>query len=134
VTGLWFFPGTLVSSTNKTNCHDIAEILLKVALNTITIIITMFSHIYIFTVDVLVLQRQRMRKVLRHSLQATPQELILKIVSTYGLNSIVHLLESILYMRCYLKELAYQHIFQMLKPGKLENFQVVLKVQIVHKN
>ena len=31
-TGLWFFP---VSSTNKTDCHDITEILLKVALKTI---------------------------------------------------------------------------------------------------
>jgi hypothetical protein len=30
-----FSPVTLVSSTNKTDCHDIAEILLKVALNTI---------------------------------------------------------------------------------------------------
>ena len=35
VTGQWFSPGTPVSSTNKTDCHDIAEILLKVALNTI---------------------------------------------------------------------------------------------------
>jgi hypothetical protein len=32
--GWWFSPGTLVSSTNKTDCHDVAEILLKVALNT----------------------------------------------------------------------------------------------------
>jgi hypothetical protein len=31
----WFSPGILVSSTNKTCCHDITEILLKVALNTI---------------------------------------------------------------------------------------------------
>ena len=31
-----FFPGTPVSSTNKTDHNDIAEILLKVALNTIT--------------------------------------------------------------------------------------------------
>jgi hypothetical protein len=30
-----FSPGTLVSSTNKTDRHDIVEILLKVALNTI---------------------------------------------------------------------------------------------------
>jgi hypothetical protein len=30
--------GTLVSSTNKTDCHDITEILLKVVLNTILII------------------------------------------------------------------------------------------------
>ena len=34
-TGLWFSPGLSVSSTNKTDCHDITEILLKVALNTI---------------------------------------------------------------------------------------------------
>ena len=31
----WFSPGTLFSSTNKTDCHNITEILLKVALNTI---------------------------------------------------------------------------------------------------
>jgi hypothetical protein len=30
-----FFPGTLVYSTNKTDSHDITEILLKVALNII---------------------------------------------------------------------------------------------------
>ena len=34
-TGRWFSPGTPVSSTNKTDCHDITEILLKMALNTI---------------------------------------------------------------------------------------------------
>ena len=34
-TGLWFCPDSPVSSTNKTDRHDIAEILLKVALNTI---------------------------------------------------------------------------------------------------
>jgi hypothetical protein len=32
---VFFSPGTLVSSTNKTDHHDINEILLKVALNTI---------------------------------------------------------------------------------------------------
>jgi hypothetical protein len=31
--GRWFSPGTPASSTTKTGCHDIAEILLKVALN-----------------------------------------------------------------------------------------------------
>jgi len=35
--GGWFSPGTPVSSTNKTDRHDITEILLKVALNIITI-------------------------------------------------------------------------------------------------
>jgi hypothetical protein len=33
--GWWFFPGTPISSTTKTGRHDIAEILLKMALNTI---------------------------------------------------------------------------------------------------
>jgi hypothetical protein len=33
--GQWFSPGTSVSSTNKTDRHDITEILLNVALNTI---------------------------------------------------------------------------------------------------
>jgi hypothetical protein len=33
--GRWFSPGTSASSTTKADCHDIAEILLKVALNTI---------------------------------------------------------------------------------------------------
>jgi hypothetical protein len=35
VTGQWFSPDPPVSSTNKTDRHDITEILLKVALNTI---------------------------------------------------------------------------------------------------
>ena len=34
-TGWWFSPGPPVSSTNKTDRHDITEILLKVTLNTI---------------------------------------------------------------------------------------------------
>ena len=33
--GRWFSPGTQVSSTNKTDRHDIAEKLLKVVLNII---------------------------------------------------------------------------------------------------
>jgi len=33
--GRWFSPGIPVSSTNKTDRHDITEMLLKVALNTI---------------------------------------------------------------------------------------------------
>ena len=41
----WFSPGTLVSSTNKTDCHDIAEILLKMALNAISQNLTLFSSV-----------------------------------------------------------------------------------------
>jgi hypothetical protein len=40
---LWFCHGTLVYSINKTDHHDITEILLKVALNTITLYL---SHVY----------------------------------------------------------------------------------------
>ena len=36
--GRWFSQGTPVSSTNKTDHQDLTEILLKVALNTITLI------------------------------------------------------------------------------------------------
>ena len=36
-TGRWFSPGTMVSSTNKTDRHNITEIL-KLALNTIILI------------------------------------------------------------------------------------------------
>jgi hypothetical protein len=35
--GQCFNPDTTVSSTDKTDCHNIAEILLKVVLNTITL-------------------------------------------------------------------------------------------------
>ena len=35
--GQWFSLGTLISSTNKADCYDIAEILLKVVLSTITL-------------------------------------------------------------------------------------------------
>ena len=44
-TGRRFSPGTLVSSTNKTDHHHIAEILLKVALNTINPNLTHISGI-----------------------------------------------------------------------------------------
>jgi hypothetical protein len=49
-TGRWFSTGTPVSSTNKTDLHDIAEVWLKVALNTtkllpsIPIVLKCLSH------------------------------------------------------------------------------------------
>jgi hypothetical protein len=42
----WFSLGTLFSSTNTTE-HDTIEILLKVALNTITVILTLVQQCYI---------------------------------------------------------------------------------------
>ena len=49
----WFSPGTLISSNNKTDRHDITEILLKVALNTITL--TLFQvHISLSSISYLI--------------------------------------------------------------------------------
>jgi hypothetical protein len=42
--GQWFSPGTPASSTTKSGRHDIAEILLKVALNTKNQIKYSLSH------------------------------------------------------------------------------------------
>ena len=42
VAGQWFSLGSPVSSTTKTDGHDITEILLKVALNTLTLLIFFF--------------------------------------------------------------------------------------------
>jgi len=39
-----FFSGTPVSSTNKTDIHDITEILLKMALNAKTLSTTLIPH------------------------------------------------------------------------------------------
>jgi hypothetical protein len=37
-----FFPGTPISSTNKTDCHDKTEILLKVVLNITILTLTLY--------------------------------------------------------------------------------------------
>ena len=41
--GSWFPPVTPVSSTNKTDLHDITEILLKVALSIITLTLSQIT-------------------------------------------------------------------------------------------
>jgi hypothetical protein len=43
VAGLWFSPVIPVSSTKKTDCHDITEILFKAALNIIVLIHPMYK-------------------------------------------------------------------------------------------
>jgi hypothetical protein len=45
----WFSPASPVSSTNKIDSHDIVEILLKVALNTITLTHIRTNNIYFRT-------------------------------------------------------------------------------------
>ena len=51
VHGRWFSPGTPASSTTKTGRHDIAEVLLKVALSTINQIKSL-NHINLYDVVV----------------------------------------------------------------------------------
>jgi hypothetical protein len=46
--GQWFYTDTPVSSINKTDCHNITEILLKVVLNTITL--TLYGD-YVITLE-----------------------------------------------------------------------------------
>jgi hypothetical protein len=47
--GRWFSPGTPASSTTKTGRHDIAEILLKVALNHQKSIKSNYIRIYVYS-------------------------------------------------------------------------------------
>jgi hypothetical protein len=63
--GRWFSPGTPDSSTTKTGRHDIAEILLKVALNIKNQSINNVAiHIYYIIMDITVLYL----KISRHQL------------------------------------------------------------------
>jgi hypothetical protein len=49
MTGRWFSPDTPVSSINQTDRHDITEILLKVALSTLTL--THLPQVLKFPID-----------------------------------------------------------------------------------
>ena len=56
VAGRWFSPGAPVSYTNKTDRHIITELLLKVALNTITLTPTCIMYpISVFSYDYIVI-------------------------------------------------------------------------------
>jgi len=57
VAGLWFSPGTPVSSTNKTDCHDITEILLKAALNTIALTLKMLCQSIPYSTAIIATQK-----------------------------------------------------------------------------
>jgi hypothetical protein len=50
VTGRWLSPSTAVSSTNKTDRHDIAEMLLKVTSNTTTLTLIIRSSLIMYDV------------------------------------------------------------------------------------
>ena len=53
---MWFSPGTLVSFTNKADSHDIAEIFLKGALNTMTLTLKHHSANVGFLITVTMLE------------------------------------------------------------------------------
>jgi hypothetical protein len=65
-TGRWFTPGTPVSSINKTDCHDIAKMLLKVAFNTINLNI-LFAIVFTFLYDWLELKWKKQISHCRNS-------------------------------------------------------------------
>ena len=76
--GQWFSLGTTVSSTNKTNCHNISEILLKVALNTITLTLTHYEVLLKKIIEHTVLKRERVRKKKRVQFVPTKLDLLLR--------------------------------------------------------
>jgi tRNA U34 5-methylaminomethyl-2-thiouridine-forming methyltransferase MnmC len=74
----WFSPGTPVSSTNKTDRYNIAEILLKVALNTITLTLNLHDFL-----DVL---KTNFFCSLEMTLKLTPTKLSLNAAVTLDIN------------------------------------------------
>ena len=81
-------PGTLVSFTNKTDSHDIADILLKVALNTMTLVLKHHSTNVGFLITVTMLEGiLRKRKIIMEKKNNKVQILIRKIINANNMNS-----------------------------------------------
>jgi hypothetical protein len=85
--GLWFSPGTLVSFTNKTDSHDIIEILLKVALNTMTLILKHHStNVGFLITGTMLMEILRERKIIIQR-KIKVQIIIRKIINANNMNS-----------------------------------------------
>ena len=85
--GLWFSPGTLVSFTNKTDSHDIAEILLKVALNTVTLTLKHHStNVGFLITGTMLMEILREWKIIIQK-EIKVQILIRKIINANNMNS-----------------------------------------------
>ena len=62
---VWFSPGILVSSTNKTDRRDITEILLKVALSTITLTLLLSIEIMLLVIHCMYFSVRNQWNILR---------------------------------------------------------------------
>ena len=80
-------PGTLVSFTNKTDSHDIADILLKVALNTMTLVLKHHSTNVGFLITVTMLEGILRRENHYGKKNNKVQILIRKIINANNMNS-----------------------------------------------
>ena len=85
--GLWFSPGTLVSFTNKTDSHAIAEILLKVALNTMTLTLKHHStNVGFLITGTMLMEILREREIIIQK-KIKVQILIRKVINANNMNS-----------------------------------------------
>ena len=80
-------PGTLVSFTNKTDSHDIADILLKVALNTMTLVLKHHSTNVGFLITVTMLEGILRKENHYGKKNNKVQILIRKIINANNMNS-----------------------------------------------
>ena len=110
-TGRWFSPGPQVSSTNKTDHHNITEILLKVALNTIKQINIKFivwsvclSYVGSCFVKIRVMKIKSLRIISRINSKYNYVKHINKIFSYFFLHNcnILHLSKNMLYLCTYI--------------------------------
>jgi hypothetical protein len=103
-TGRWFSPGPSVSSINKTERHDITEILLKVALNTIkqTNKQTNVYHHNIMHIILYLLVAETTLESLSNFYQRTLVLLLLQhyyhVLQTFVVFEVLHILQNILFL------------------------------------
>jgi hypothetical protein len=109
--GRWFSPA---SSTTKTGRHDIAEILLKVALNTINQIKSNILDSYFYTyqvnLDVLVLQQCHRHNINQHDLSLIYPLVVLNMKKNYNDNKNYKLTEKFFSMNNFVQIIPNLHI------------------------
>jgi hypothetical protein len=117
-------PGTLVSFTNKTDSHDIAEILLKVALNTMTL--TLKHHSVGFLITVTMLEGiLRKGKIIMEKKNNKVHILIRKIINANNMNSNKKLYIILMNISTMLKD-----VFQFFKGYSINNTCVASQIAV----